>query len=49
MASPPPPSLAVELQRHDRDRFQTALFAPGERRDALVALYAFNFEVARIR
>jgi phytoene synthase len=43
------PSLAAELRRHDRDRYQTALFAPGERRDALFALYAFNYEVARIR
>jgi NADH dehydrogenase [ubiquinone] 1 alpha subcomplex assembly factor 6 len=49
MASAALPLLAIELRRHDRDRFQTALFAPGERRDALFALYAFNFEVARIR
>jgi NADH dehydrogenase [ubiquinone] 1 alpha subcomplex assembly factor 6 len=49
MASPALPPLAIELHRHDRDRFQTALFAPGERRGALFALYAFNFEVARIR
>ena len=49
MASAALPPLAVELQRHDRNRFQTALFAPGERRDALFVLYAFNFEVARIR
>ena len=26
------PTLAAELRRHDRDRYQTALFAPGERR-----------------
>ena len=43
------PSLAETLRRYDRDRFQTALFAPGERRPALLALYAFNFEAARIR
>jgi phytoene synthase len=43
------PTLAAELRRHDRDRYQTALFAAGERRDALFALYAFNYEVARIR
>jgi phytoene synthase len=43
------PSLAAELRRHDHDRYQTALFAPGERRNALFALYAFNYEVARIR
>jgi len=43
------PSLAAGLRQHDRDRYQTALFAPAERRDALFALYAFNYEVARIR
>lgn len=41
--------LAAELRRHDRDRFQTVLFAPADRREALIALYAFNYEVARIR
>jgi phytoene synthase len=35
--------------QHDRDRFQTALFAPADRREALFALYAFNYEIARIR
>jgi phytoene synthase len=43
------PSLAAGLRRHDRDRYQTALFAPAKRRDALFALYAFNYEIARIR
>jgi phytoene synthase len=42
-------ALAAALRRHDRDRYQTALFAPVERRAALFALYAFNYEVARIR
>jgi phytoene synthase len=37
------------VRRHDRDRFLTALFAPVERREALFALYAFNFEVAKTR
>ncbi len=37
------------MRRHDRDRFVTALFAAPGRREALFALYAFNFEVARIR
>jgi NADH dehydrogenase [ubiquinone] 1 alpha subcomplex assembly factor 6 len=37
------------VRRHDRDRFQTALFAPARRREALFALYAFNYEVARVR
>jgi phytoene synthase len=43
------PSLAAALRRHDRDRYQIALFAPVDRRAALMALYAFNYEVARIR
>ena len=37
------------MRRHDRDRFQTALFAPPAEREALFALYAFNFEIARVR
>jgi phytoene synthase len=37
------------VRQHDRDRFLTALFAPAERREALLALYAFNFEVAKTR
>ena len=41
--------LAALLRRHDRDRFQTALFAPAARRHGLFALYAFNFEIARVR
>jgi NADH dehydrogenase [ubiquinone] 1 alpha subcomplex assembly factor 6 len=41
--------LAALLRRHDRDRFQTALFAPAERREALLTLYAFNYEIARVR
>ena len=42
-------SLAAFVRAHDRDRYQTALFAPGARREALFALYAFNYEVARVR
>ena len=41
--------VAVLVRRHDRDRFQTALFAPAVRREALFALYAFNYEIARVR
>ena len=41
--------VASLLRRHDRDRYLSALFAPGERREALMALYAFNYEVARTR
>jgi phytoene synthase len=38
-----------QVRRFDRDRYLTALFAPAARRDGLLALYAFNVEVARIR
>ncbi|MGC2414613.1 MAG: phytoene/squalene synthase family protein [Stellaceae bacterium] len=41
--------LAALVRRHDRDRYQTALFAPAGRREALFALYAFNYEIARVR
>ena len=40
---------AQMLRRQDADRYLTALFAPGDRREALFALYAFNLEVARAR
>jgi NADH dehydrogenase [ubiquinone] 1 alpha subcomplex assembly factor 6 len=42
-------SLAALVRRHDRDRYQTALFALAGRREALLALYAFNYEIARVR
>lgn len=42
-------ALALFVRRHDPDRFLTALFAPPARRDALLALYAFNHELARAR
>jgi phytoene synthase len=41
--------IAALVRRHDPDRFFTALFAPPERRDALLTLYAFNHELARAR
>jgi NADH dehydrogenase [ubiquinone] 1 alpha subcomplex assembly factor 6 len=41
--------VAALVQRHDRDRFQTVLFAPVARREALLALYAFNYEIASVR
>jgi NADH dehydrogenase [ubiquinone] 1 alpha subcomplex assembly factor 6 len=41
--------VAALVRRHDRDRYQTALFAPVARREALFALYAFNYEIARVR
>ncbi len=37
------------VQRHDPDRFLTALFAPPARREALFVLYAVNHELARAR
>lgn len=37
------------MRRHDRDRFQTVLFAPAACQEALFALYAFNYEIARVR
>jgi len=42
-------SLARFVRAHDSDRYQTALFAPADRREALFALYAFNYEIARVR
>ena len=38
----------AEVQANDRDRFLSLLLAPEEKRPALVALYAFNLEIARI-
>jgi 15-cis-phytoene synthase len=42
-------ALVEFVRRHDPDRFLTALFAPTEKRGALLALYAFNHELARAR
>lgn len=42
-------TLAALVRQHDPDRFLTALFAPLEQRNALLALYAFNHELARAR
>ncbi|HTW71997.1 MAG TPA: squalene/phytoene synthase family protein [Acetobacteraceae bacterium] len=42
-------SLAALVRQHDPDRFLTVLFAPPAKRDALLALYAFNHELARAR
>jgi NADH dehydrogenase [ubiquinone] 1 alpha subcomplex assembly factor 6 len=41
--------VAALVHRYDRDRYQTALFAPADRREPLFALYAFNYEIARVR
>jgi phytoene synthase len=45
----PPDPLMEFVRRHDPDRFFTALFATPEKRGALLALYAFNHELARAR
>lgn len=37
------------VRRGDRDRYLAALFAPGDRRDDLLVLAAFNLEIARAR
>lgn len=42
-------SIAAIVRRHDPDRFLTALFAPPDKRDDLLTLYAFNHELARAR
>jgi 15-cis-phytoene synthase len=42
-------AIAALVRRYDPDRFLTALFAPAEKRDALLTLYAFNHELARAR
>ena len=40
---------AADLRRYDPDRYFTSLLAGGEEYHALVPLYAFNLEIARIR
>ncbi len=37
------------VRRNDHDRFLTAQFAPADRRNALLALYAFNIEISKVR
>lgn len=41
--------MGTLVQKHDPDRFLTALFAPPAKRETLFTLYAFNHEVARAR
>jgi len=41
--------VAALVRRHDPDRFLTALFAPPDKRETLLTLYAFNHELARAR
>lgn len=40
---------AERVRRFDRDRFLAALFSPADRRADLLALYAFNLEIAGVR
>jgi phytoene synthase len=42
-------AIAELVRRRDPDRFLTALFAPPDKRDTLLTLYAFNHELARAR
>lgn len=49
MTESPDEYCAAEVRRQDPDRWLTALFAPDVRRPALLALYAFNSEIARAR
>ncbi|GLS19126.1 phytoene synthase [Labrys miyagiensis] len=37
------------LREHDRDRWLACLFAPQQHRRGLIALYAFNSEIERVR
>jgi phytoene synthase len=51
-AAPPPDSVAfcADLVRsHDFPRYVATLFAPATERRALLALYAFNVEIVRVR
>lgn len=56
-ASPDDPSgpdqaldyCAQQVRRYDPDRYFAALMAPGGARRAIIALYAFNLEIAKIR
>jgi phytoene synthase len=41
-------AVAALVRQRDRDRYWCALFAPASRRADLLALYAFNAELARI-
>lgn len=37
------------VRNYDRDRYLASLFAPDDKREALLALFAFNTEISRIR
>lgn len=42
-------ALAALLRRHDRDRYLLSLFVPARARASVQAIYAFNYEIARVR
>ena len=44
-----PRSSCRLVRTADRDRYLSALYAPADKRDALLSLYAFNAEIAGIR
>ncbi len=37
------------VDKYDHDRYLTILYSPAEKRPALAALYAFNYEISKIR
>jgi len=41
--------VADTVRQMDRDRYRAALFAPSPQRDHLLAVFAFNIELARVR
>ncbi len=41
-------AIAQLVRRADPDRYLSALFAPADKRELLLALYAFNVEIARV-
>jgi NADH dehydrogenase [ubiquinone] 1 alpha subcomplex assembly factor 6 len=41
--------IAEFVRRNDPERYLTALFAPADRRDAVLSLFAFNYEIAKTR
>ena len=44
------PTIVLDAVRAaDHDRYLSALYAPADKRDALLALYAFNAEIAGVR
>lgn len=42
-------SLAARIRRVDEDRWLSSRYAPKESREPLIALYALNYELARVR